>query len=198
MFNFYPFLTYVLVTSFTPGPNNILSMSNGLRYGYRRTLNFLAGVVSGFFIVMLISGLLNVALVSFVPQIRFWLNLCGAAYMIFLAVHIVFSKPAGEDTRQSALNTFGAGFALQFINLKGILYGITVFALFITPIYQNPLIVSLFALLLAGVGFVAVSSWTLGGNLFRNFLQKYERWFNLVMGALLVYTAIASLFSSHA
>jgi cysteine/O-acetylserine efflux protein len=198
MFNFYPFLTYVLVTSFTPGPNNILAMSNGLRYGYRRTLSFLAGVISGFFIVMLISGLLNVALVSLVPQIRFWLNLCGAAYMIFLAVHIVFSKPTGEDTHQGALNTFGAGFALQFINLKCILYGITVFALFITPIYQNPLIVSLFALLLAGVGFVAVSSWTLGGNLFRSFLQKYERWFNLVMGALLVYIAIVSLFGGHA
>ncbi len=198
MFNFYPFLTYVLVTTFTPGPNNILSMTNGLRYGYRRTLSFLAGETSGFFVVMFVSGLLNIALVSLAPSIRFWLNVCGAVYMIYLAVHIVLSKPTGKDTRRNDLNTFGAGFALQFINPKGILYGITVFALFITPIYQNPWIVSLFALLLACVGFIAVSSWALGGNLFYRFLQKYERWFNLVMGALLVYTAIASLVGSHA
>jgi cysteine/O-acetylserine efflux protein len=197
MFNLIPFLTYVFVTTFTPGPNNILSMSNGLRYGYRRTLRFLAGETAGFFIVMLISGVLNVALVSLVPQIRFWLNLFGAVDMVYLAAHIVFSKPTGEGPRQNDLNTFSAGFALQFVNLKGILYGVTVFALFITPIYQNPLIVSLFALILAGIGFTAVSSWALGGNLFRNFLQKYERWFNLVMGTLLVYTAIATLLGNH-
>lgn len=186
------------MTTFTPGPNNILSMSNGLRYGYRRTLGFLAGITSGFLVVMLISGLLNVVLVSLVPQIRFWLNLFGAAYMVYLAAHIVLSKPAEEGPRQNELNTFGAGFVLQFVNLKGILYGVTVFALFITPVYQSPLIVSLFAPLLACIGFIAISSWALGGNLFRSFLQKYERWFNLVMGALLVYTAIASLLSSHA
>jgi cysteine/O-acetylserine efflux protein len=195
--NFYPFLTYVVVTTFTPGPNNILSMSNGLRYGYRRTLKFLAGITAGFLVVMLISGLLNVVLVRLVPQMRFWLNLFGAAYMIYLAAHIVFAKPAEESSSQSDLNTFGAGFALQFVNLKGILYGITVFAMFITPAYQNPAIVSLFAPLLAIIGFVAVSSWALGGNVFRSFLRKYERWFNLVMGALLVYTAVASLLANH-
>jgi cysteine/O-acetylserine efflux protein len=196
MLNLYPFLAYVFVTTFTPGPNNILSMTNGLRYGYRGALKFLAGETAGFFIVMLISGLLNVALVSLVPQIRFWLNLLGAVYMVYLAAHIVFSKPTEDGSSRNDLNTFGAGFALQFINLKGILYGVTVFALFITPVYQNPLVVSLFALLLSGIGFTAVSSWALGGNLFRSFLRKYERWFNLAMGALLVYTAIASL-SSH-
>ncbi|MCX6081770.1 MAG: LysE family transporter [Chloroflexi bacterium] len=196
--NLYPFLAYVFVTTFTPGPNNILAISNGLRYGYRRTLGFLAGMTVGFLIVMLVSGLLNVVLARLVPQMRFWLNILGAAYMFYLAVHIVFSKPSEDDTRQDELNTFRAGLALQFINLKGILYGVTVFALFITPVYQNPLTVSLFAPLLAGIGFIAVSSWALGGNLFRSFLRKYERWFNLVMGALLVYTAIASLLGSHA
>jgi cysteine/O-acetylserine efflux protein len=195
--NFYPFLTYVFVTTFTPGPNNILSMSNGLRYGYRRTLKFLTGVAAGFLVVLLVSGLLNVALVSFVPQVRFWLNLFGAAYMLYLAVHIALSKSDADRPEPKSLNTFGAGFALQFINLKGILYGVTVFSMFITPAYQNPVVVSLFALILTGVGFVAISSWALGGNFFRSFLHKYERVFNLTMAALLVYTAIAGLLVNH-
>jgi threonine/homoserine/homoserine lactone efflux protein len=55
----------------------------------------------------------------------------------------------------------------------------------------------LFACLLAGVGFVAVSSWALSGNLFRSFLSKYERLFNWTMAALLVYTAAASLFTGR-
>jgi cysteine/O-acetylserine efflux protein len=198
MVNLYPFLTYVFVTTFTPGPNNILSMSNGMRYGYRRTLGFIAGETSGFLVVMLLSGLLNVALVRLVPQVRFWLNLFGAGYMVYLAAHIVLSKPADEDPTRNSLNTFRAGFALQFVNLKLILYGVTVFAMFITPAYQSPVIVGLFAALLACIGFVANSSWALGGNVFRSFLSKYERLFNLAMGALLVYTALASLLGSHA
>lgn len=197
MLNFYPFLTYVFVTTFTPGPNNILSMSNGLRYGYRRILGFLAGITTGFLVVMLVSGLLNVALVSVMPPIRIWLNVLGAGYMLYLAAHIVFSKTQAESAQPQGLNTFRAGFALQFVNLKGILYGVTVFSLFITPAFQNPVVVALFAPLLALVGFTAVSSWALGGNLFRRFLQKYARAFNLAMGALLVYTALASLLVQH-
>lgn len=199
--NLYPFLTYVFVTTFTPGPNNILSMSNAMRYGYRRTLSFLVGVAVGFSVLLLICGLLNVALVNLIPQMRFWLNLFGAAYMIYLAAHIALSKSTDDALKPQGgakdLNTFGAGFVLQFINLKGILYGVTVFSLFITPAYQNPVVVSLFAPLLAGVCFVATSSWALGGNLFRSFLRKYERWFNLAMAALLIYTALASLLVHH-
>jgi cysteine/O-acetylserine efflux protein len=191
--NFYPFLAYVFVTTFTPGPNNILSMTNAMHYGYRNTLKFLAGETTGFLVVMLLSGALNVMLVNIVPQMRFWLNLFGAAYMIYLAIHIAFSRPQSDAPKTQGLNTFGAGFALQFLNLKVILYGVTVFSMFITPVYQNPLIVSLFAPVLALVGFVAISSWALGGNLFRSFLNKYERLFNITMAVLLIYTAVAGV-----
>ena len=194
MANFYPFLAYVFVTTFTPGPNNILAMTNGVRNGYRRTLPFLLGMTTGFFVIMLISGLLNVVLVGLLPSVKFWLTLLGAAYMLYLAVHILLSKPA-EDEKPGGirLDTFKAGFGLQFVNLKGILYGVTVFATFIVQSYQNPLIVSLFAPLLSLVGFSAVSTWAIGGSLFRPLLTKYNRPFNAVMAGLLVYTAIASL-----
>ena len=195
--NLYAFLAYVLVTTFTPGPNNVLAMSNAMHHGYRRTQGFLVGVATGFLVVLLISGLLNVLLIQVVPQVHAWLNLLGAAYLVYLALHIALSKPQKDGAAPERLNTFGAGFALQFVNLKGILYGVTVFAMFITPAYRNPAVVGLFAVLLACVGFVAVSSWALGGNLFRNFLSKYERWFNLSMAALLIYTAAASVLASH-
>lgn len=91
------------------------------------------------------------------------------------------------------MNSFLAGFTLQFLNLKVILYGVTVFSMFILRAYQNPLQVSLFAPLLAGVGFIATSCWALGGDLFRGLMHRHYRAFNLAMAALLVYTAIASL-----
>ena len=35
MFPWFSFLTYAVVTAVTPGPNNIMSMSNGSRNGFR-------------------------------------------------------------------------------------------------------------------------------------------------------------------
>jgi cysteine/O-acetylserine efflux protein len=193
MLNFYPFLTYVLVTTFTPGPNNIMSMTNAIRSGYRKTLGFLAGIFSGFFVMMLLCGLLNFALLRLLPHVRVWLNILGAAYMVYLAVHIMRSKPDSDVQSSSGLNTFVAGFAMQFLNLKVILYGITVYSTFIIQSYQDPLSVSLFAPLLAAIGFIACSCWAFGGDVFRGLLRKYNRVFNFAMGALLIYTAVASL-----
>jgi cysteine/O-acetylserine efflux protein len=193
MANLYPFLAYVIVTTFTPGPNNILSMSHAMRQGYRRTLGFLAGISAGFVLIMLGCGLLNVALLRLLPQARAWLNVLGAAYMVLLAVHLLRAGPMAEGAEQGALNSFGAGFALQFLNVKVILYGVTVFAMFITPAFRDPLPVALFAAALSAVGFASISCWALAGNAFRGLLRRRYRLFNAAMAALLVYTAIAGL-----
>jgi cysteine/O-acetylserine efflux protein len=193
MLNLIPFITYVFVTTFTPGPNNLLSMSNAMHSGYRRTLKFLAGIVTGFLLVMLLCGLLNFALLSLAPQVRTWLNILGAAYMVYLAIHIMLSRPDEGEQTTGRLNTFRAGFVLQFLNLKGILYGITVFSNFIVPAYPNPLLAALFAPLLAVIAFLAISAWALGGDIFRKTLNRYYRAANIVMGLLLIYTAVASL-----
>lgn len=195
MTNITPFLIYVLVTTFTPGPNNILSMSNGLRFGYRRTLGFLLGIASGFFVLMLLCGLLNLTLAAAVPSLRKWLNILGALYMLYLAWHILRSQPMEEGGEQKSLNTYKAGFILQFLNMKAILYGVTVFSLFIVGAFQDPFVIGLFALGLAALSFTSVSCWAMGGDLFRSFLSKYYRAFNLLMAGLLVYSTIESLLS---
>jgi threonine/homoserine/homoserine lactone efflux protein len=168
-------------------------MSNGLRYGYRKTLRFLMGIFCGVVVMMLLCGLLNYVLLSLLPQVKFWLNIFGAVYMLYLAVHIILSKPVVDKQGDSKLNTFAAGFIMQFLNLKVILYGITIYSNFIIQAFQNPLTVSLFAPLLAIICFISISCWAIGGNFFRRFLSKYSLAFNLVMGALLIYTAVASL-----
>ena len=197
MFNLYPFLIYMVITTFTPGPNNIMSMNNGLRYGYKKTLGFLIGIAVGFFLMLTLAGLLNVALVSLLPQVKLWLNILGVVYMVFLAIYILRSRPADEnEPDKGGINSFWAGVGLQFLNLKGILYGITIFSMYIIPFTQKPLDVILFALGLAVVGFLAVTVWALGGDLFRHYLQKHYKVFNWVMAGLLIYIAVVSLLES--
>src|SRR3981189_3907102 len=42
------FVIFATVMFFTPGPNNIMLLSSGLTYGFRRTLPHVAGIVIGF------------------------------------------------------------------------------------------------------------------------------------------------------
>ena len=51
-----PLISFVIVTTFTPGPNNISSAAMGVAYGYRRTIPYLFGIASGFFLVMLAAA----------------------------------------------------------------------------------------------------------------------------------------------
>jgi len=190
------FFIYVVTTTFTPGPNNLLSMSNGLHTGFKRTFNFLQGVFSGFIVIMLICGYVNFALISFLPSVRIWLNLLGAGYMLYLAYHVITSRPH-EQELNAGLNTYRAGLSMQFINPKVILYGITIFSNFIIPNYQSPLSILFFSILLATVGLISTSCWAAFGVAFRAFFSNYARIVNLAMGLLLIYSAIASLEFSH-
>lgn len=58
------FLTYTLITALTPGPNNILALSSVTAHGFRRSMRVLAGMSTGFVIIMLICAGLTFTLVT--------------------------------------------------------------------------------------------------------------------------------------
>ena len=116
--NLAAFLSYVILTSITPGPNNIMSMTNAGRYGFR--------VFAGFIVVMAGCALFSSLLYEAVPAIEPYMLCAGAAYILWLAFH-VWRSNAGPSETGDASNSFAAGAALQFVNVKVILYGITAF-----------------------------------------------------------------------
>ena len=191
MINLLPFLSYVFVTSFTPGPNNIMSMVNARQYGFRKSFCFNLGVFGGFIILMLACSYFNLILFNLMPKIERFLGMFGSIYMLYLAYKIAFSNTIGTDPHSKKTNTFFAGFRLQFVNPKVILYGITAIATFITPNYKSNLALILFSLFLAFIGFIGTLCWAVFGALLQNFLTKYNKQFNIIMALLLVYCAIS-------
>lgn len=51
------FLVFAIVSSVTPGPNNLMMMASGATFGLKRTLPHMAGVVLGFGAMTLAVGL---------------------------------------------------------------------------------------------------------------------------------------------
>jgi len=199
MFNIVPFISYVFVVSFTPGPNNIMSMATASKFGYKKTLNFILGVSTGFSLLMIICSYFNLFLFNIIPKIKTFMGFLGAFYMIYLALKIMKSNTQKKDDENessqnseiSNLNLFITGTTMQFINPKAILYGITVVSNFIIPFYKTGFSLLLFSLFLGFIAFLSTSSWAIFGSLFSMFLSKYQKQFNILMGLLLIYSAIS-------
>jgi len=184
-------ITFVLVTTFSPGPNNITSASLGVLHGYRRTLKFLAGVSIGFTFLMLGCALVSKTLLETFPVLDRALRLVGAAYILWLAFHTLRASYAFEYGERPLLG-FGNGLLLQILNPKAIIYGITLYSTFLAPIVQNRLYLIVSALLLGAGSFASVSVWALFGSMIRTQLRqpRIRQTVNLVLSLLLVYTAI--------
>lgn len=75
---FFSLLLYAFVSSFTPGPNNIMAMVFANKYGFKKTLRFCFGVGSGFFIIMLLCSYFDLLLKSFIPKMEWIMTVLGA------------------------------------------------------------------------------------------------------------------------
>ena len=49
--DYIPLVSFAVVTTFTPGPNNLSSASLGVLYGYRDTVKYMTGIMVGFFFI---------------------------------------------------------------------------------------------------------------------------------------------------
>lgn len=185
------FLSYVVVTTFTPGPNNILSMANASRYGLKRSMSFILGVYIGFWTVLELAVFFGAALYGLLPSIKPVMTVLGAIYILWLAWKTLKSKPVGEGAGEKTTNTFLAGFLLQFINPKVLLYALTTSTTFIAPYFTSGLVLAAIGTGLGLVGLLSMLSWALFGSVFRKFLTARYKTVNAVMALLLVYCAVA-------
>lgn len=187
------FLLFVFISSFTPGPNNIMAMAMAHR-GLKRTVKFSIGVGSGFFVITLLCcSFFNLLLASVMPVIELPLTLLGVGYMLYLAYKILTSKNTGESRENEDGNLFITGALLQFVNPKGILFSITLVGTFIAPYYASHLSYFLFSVLLGVTGFLSTFTWSLFGSILQKSIMRYRRPFNFTMAVLLVYSAFSIL-----
>jgi len=185
--------SFVLVTTFTPGPNNISAMSVGISSGYRRALPFIGGIVLGFFLVMCSCALVAAALLAAFPWLQLVLRIGGSLYIAWLAVHTFLGGLHPDQAGRPALG-FANGLVLQLLNAKVIVYGLTLYSTFLAPFSGRAVMLAVFALGAALVGFGAVSTWALAGSALTRLLARprVRRVTFAVLGLVLLYTAVES------
>jgi cysteine/O-acetylserine efflux protein len=186
-----PVLSYVLISTFSPGPNNISSASLGVLYGYRNTLRYMVGISIGVFCMLFLSGWVSTTLLSHFPTVEPGLRLIGAGYILYLAVGILKANYTFKADEVKPLG-FAQGLLLQLFNPKLIVYGLTLFSVFLAPLTTNLGLLLLATLLLTATAFCATSSWALFGTIIKRYLHqpRLQTAVNVILSLLLVYTAL--------
>lgn len=189
--NLFPVLTFVLITTFTPGPSNISSASMGVLYGYKNTLKYLVGLTSGFLLVILLSAWISGTLLNSLPALEPALRYIGAAYILYLAFGILKASYTFTETDTKPLG-FGHGVMLQVLNPKMIVFAFTLFSAFLAPITSNVALLILAVILLTMDAFCAMSVWALFGSVIKSYLHysRAKTTVNIILSLALVYTAM--------
>ena len=157
-----PLISFVMVTTFTPGPNNISSAAMGVAYGYRKTLPYLFGIASGFFLVMLAAAYLSSALLGIMPFAEQYLRWIGSGYILYLAFSTLRAEYGFSGNNKDA-RAFTKGFVLQLFNPKVAIYGLTLYSTFLAGISGHIVWLLCFATIFAMTALAATSTWAICG-----------------------------------
>ncbi len=183
-FVIFNFMIYAIINAFTPGPGNFLALNTVTNYGLKRGKPLFFGIFAGYYFVQTSCCVFVYALSSLLPQFLAVMKYIGAAYILWLAIHIAISKPGKAGDEKSA--SFWKGFALQFVNVKIYLFGITALTGFITDYSRAFPVLFLFEMIIATVGTIATATWIGLGMMIQTFYEKHFRIINIIMALTLL------------
>jgi cysteine/O-acetylserine efflux protein len=184
------FLSYVILTSITPGPSNILMMNEARRFGFLGSWRFISGILAGFAVLGIMSGIFTSGLYNLIPVIEPYFKIAGAAYLVYLAWQVGLQTSSEKNSR-GVQSTFLSGFIFQIINVKSILFFLTVMSAFILPFNDSLRFVMIYLALAIFLGWLALLLWSGFGSLFKSFFAKHDKSFRIIMSLLLIYSAIS-------
>jgi threonine/homoserine/homoserine lactone efflux protein len=191
---FVPLMTYTVVNSFTPGPNNIMLMASGVNFGFRRTLPHILGVIVGFALLVSAVGFGLGTLFSKFPQFQIALKVVGVTYLLWLAWK---TANAGHihsgDAEPTPLTMFEA-IAFQAVNPKAWFMAVSAMSLYVRPGHLLGDVGSVTAVLVA-LNVLSANTCAAFGTALREALQNpvRVRIFNIVMALALAASILPML-----
>lgn len=201
------FLFYCYISAVTPGPANICSLSTALSRGKKTALQQWTGLFTGFFIVSMVSVFVAYFLGTALNDYVRYLAFVGAAYLLYLAFHLLRQNyanvtPTQEHSDEAVLaekrsffKNFITGALVQLTNVKIMLMCLTALTSYVLPYDRS------FSKLLA-VGFflpftgpVANLLWLFAGLSLQKLFINHQKLVNVVMAISLALCAVSLVVS---
>jgi threonine/homoserine/homoserine lactone efflux protein len=177
---------FALVSSITPGPNNLMLMASGANFGVRRTLPHMTGVTLGFVLMVFLIGVGLIRVFEAYPVSNLVLKVVSVAYLLYLAYKIATAAPIKKGEATGRPMTFLQAALFQWVNPKAWTMAVTAVTVYAAG---NTLIaIVAVAVIFGTVNLPSVAIWTLMGQQLARILTNPRRMviFNWTMAALLI------------
>ena len=161
-----------------------MALNTVTNYGYKKGRPLFGGIFAGYYVVQMICAIFVFGVSTFLPDVLGIMKYIGAAYILWLAVHIAMSRPDAYSVEKSA--SFLKGFLLQFVNVKIYLFGITALTGYITDFSASLWVLLLFEFIIATIGTVATLTWIGMGVLIQKVYQRHYRVINVILALTLL------------
>ncbi len=190
-----PFMLFTFVASITPGPTNILVLSNSSRFGLGAAVPIILGACSAAALIVLLVGLGAGEWLLRHPQLQQLMSWLGLAWLLYLAWQIARSpvEPVEAAAAPRRLGALGAA-GLQLVNPKVWMMALAVVGVF-SGAAADAGRYAIHALLFFLIALPCLAAWALLGAGAAKLLHSaaHLRRFNYAMALLLVVSALLSL-----
>ncbi len=185
--------SFALISSITPGPNNIMLAVSGVNFGLRRTLPHMIGIFTGLMLIVIAIGLGLGFVFSHYPLVRGGLRIGGILYTLWLSWKIATAGSLGGGEMPHPMRFSGA-FAFQWVNPKLWVMAVAIVALYVRPGHTLA-DTALVSAMQAAISWPVMLLWAGFGAGLRDMLQipARIRAFNIVMGLALAASVLALL-----
>jgi len=178
---------FALVSSITPGPNNMMLMASGANFGLRRTVPHALGVGIGFTLMIILVGVGLMGLFDMFPVLNIVLKVVSVAYLLWLAWKIANAgAPGNGESPRGKPMSFLQAVMFQWVNPKAWSMALSAIALYAPD--RNFAAILLVAVIFGLINLPSTSIWAVMGVSLRGWLSSPGRLrvFNWTMAALLV------------
>lgn len=191
-----PLMVMMFVASITPGPNNLMLMLAGTRFGFAQTVPHLAGVTAGTVLIICVTCAGLGTLMMGHPRVVDCMTIACALYLVWMATRLLGlgarSAGNGEPADRSRPMRLHEAVMFQFVNPK--VWTMAVAAAGIAARFPFPPAVSMtvVALTTAIVNSPCIALWAACGKIMRRRLDdaRTRRIFDGSMAVLVVLTAV--------
>ncbi len=188
------FSTFAVVTSVTPGPNNMLLTASGLEFGFRRAVPQIMGIAVGVMVMTLAVGFGLGTAFQTLPVIQTLMKLVAILYLSHLVWGLVRADGIEGTAGLARPIRFVEAALFQWINPKAWLIMVSAVAIY-TPVEGFFTNLGLIVGMIGLISVMSASLWAGFGRFMRRVLRSRLRirLFNGAMAALLAATIMPLL-----
>ncbi len=191
---------FALVSSITPGPNTMMVMRSGARFGFSPTGPHVFGIEAGFAGLVVLAYLGVGAVLLTLPWAFPVLRWACFAYLLWLAWQVLRDSGAAADGSSPAARPMSAPSAalFQLVNPKAWMMAVTGITAFSTGGEMGATGLGAVILIFVGIGTPCMLAWALWGVAIHRVLRRpaARRTFNVAMAAVVALTAVSMLRTS--